>query len=352
MLKILFVGPLKVGSTTLQRMTALKQLGHSVHGIDTWHAPTAGGPLALMDRLLVRAYRFGSPMRPSYRDWVDANGSIISACQNRHWDVLWLEKGVTIDPETLQEVKTRLGQTRIVGYSPDDMMARHNHSRQFIDSLPHYDAFFTTKSYNVEEFKAMGSSAVFFVDNAFDPATHRPVKVSPEDILKIGGGVGFIGSHERARANSMRLLAQSGLEVRIYGGNWVRLKDRTVPGLLIEGKTVIADDYARTICSFGINLHFLRKINRDQQTTRSIEIPACGKLMIAERTQEHLSLFEDGKEAIFFDSDDELLDKTRYYMRHPALCERIGRAAHDRCLRSGYSNQHRLQHMLQTLQNL
>jgi spore maturation protein CgeB len=352
MLKILFVGPLKVGSTTLHRMTALKQLGHSVHGIDTWHAPAAGNPLAVMDRLMVRAYRFGSPIRASYRDWVDANGSILSAYQNRRWDVLWLDKGVTIDPETLREVKTRYGQTRIVGYSPDDMMARHNHSRQFIDGLPHYDAFFTTKSYNVGELKSAGSSAVFFVDNAFDPVTHRPVKVSSEDMRRIGGEVGFVGSYEGARANSIRLLAQSGVAVRIYGDNWQRLKDEKVSGLFIEGKTVIADEYARTICSFDINLHFLRKINRDQQTTRSIEIPACGKPMVAERTQEHLNLFEDGKEAIFFDSDDELLEKTQYYMKHPSICERIGRAGRDRCLRSGYSNQHRLKQMLQTLQTL
>jgi hypothetical protein len=349
---ILFVGPLNKGSTSLQRLNALRGLGYNVRCIATWYAPSLYDPITIRDRIIAKLYRLGSPVRPRYRDWVGANAEILRAFSNQHWDVVWIEKGLTVDVDTINAIKSKCTQTRIVGYSPDDMIGRHNHSRQFLDGLPGYDAYFTTKSYNVKELKDIGCPAVFFVDNAFDPHTHRPVTVSVIEKQTLGGAVGFIGSYERARAESMRKLAQAGVPVRVYGANWTVGGRNRIAVLDIEGKTMIADDYAKVICAFDINLHFLRKLNRDQQTTRSIEIPACAKLMLAERTQEHLALFEDGVEAVFFDSNDELLDKARFYLNHPSVASKIGQAARARCLRSGYSNHHRLQQMLEIVRRL
>ena len=79
------------------------------------------------------------------------------------------------------------------------------------------------------------------------------------------------------------------------------------PNLVIENRPIYGEDYVKGLCATRINLCFLRKINRDLQTDRTMEIPACGAFMLAERTDEHLRLFAEGKEAAHFDSNEELL---------------------------------------------
>ena len=158
--------------------------------------------------------------------------------------------------------------------------------------------------------------------------------------------MGFIGDYEIERAQSIHYLASHGIRVRIWGHRWEKKCKLTDPNMIVEGKSLWGDEYAKAICSFDINLHFLRKINRDLQTTRSIEIPACGAFMLAERTNEHLELFEEGKEAAFFSSNDELLEKVHYFLKYEDERDNIARKGRKKCLKSGYSNHDRIKEML------
>jgi spore maturation protein CgeB len=109
------------------------------------------------------------------------------------------------------------------------------------------------------------------------------------------------------------------------------------------------DDFARACSAFKINLAFLRKLNRDQQTTRSVEIPACGGFMLAERTPEHLRMFAEGEEAEFFSSVEELAAKCRRYIDDSAARESIARRGHERCIRDDYSNAAHIARAFRTL---
>jgi hypothetical protein len=345
--RVLYVGPLAPASTSVQRQHAFEDLGYQVTAIDApypWApgvtAATLGPVRALWERVRCR---LRGP-----RDWSDANRQIIEWMHRVEFDVLWIDKGLTITAATLRAVKSRQPGCRVLGFSPDDMYQRHNQSPQFRAHLPLYDWFFTTKSFGVAELRAIGCPRVAFQDNGYDPCTHRPLTLSAAERARYGGPVGFVGSWEAPRAASVSRLAAAGVPVRVWGNaRWVG-RYQPHPHLQVEAQELHGIDYARALNAFDINLCFLRKLNRDRQTTRSVEIPACGAFMLAERTEEHLRLFREGVEAEFFGSDDELLDKVRYYLDHSDARRRIATAGQERCVRGRYSYSERIRDMLTT----
>ena len=343
-LNILSVGTFSTGSTCLQRLNAMTDLGHNVERIETEF-----GKINKIKYIAIKLsnilYRNGLNLRYGYMDIAGANNSILEYINKFSFDVLWIDKGLRIKPNVLATVRRVSSRTKIIGYSPDDMAARHNQSPYFLECLPLYDVFVTTKSFGVAELCALGCPRVEFCGNAYDPATHRPLPVGAGDRKRFGGPVGFIGAYEKERARSINHLASAGIPVRIWGPGWERCRFQN-PNLHIERASLFGDDYARAICSFDVNLGFLRKINRDLQTTRSIEIPACGGFMLAERTIEHKGLFKESIEAEYFGSDKELIEKTQYYMNREDQRKRIAKSGRERCIRDGYSNQKRLADLL------
>jgi spore maturation protein CgeB len=337
-MKIVYVGPLEHGGTCLQRLRALQHLGHEVFPVDTC-PPEVG----LRER---RLWERGRRRFLGPRDLAQANRAILRLARQEQPQVLWVDKGLTIRPETLAAVARLAPGLMRVSYSPDDMLNPRNHSRCYLAAVPRYDLHVTTKSYNVAEMKTLGATRVLFVDNAYCPFTHRPLEVSEADKERLGGVVGFIGTYEKERAEALLFLARQGIPVKVWG-NWPQRWQHRHPNLRVMGVGLWGDDYARTICSFAINLAFLRKENRDLQTTRSMEIPACGGFMLGERTKEHQRLFREGVEAEFFHSLEELLDKVHYYLAHEDKRQNIAAAGRRRCLEAGYSNPDRLKGILQ-----
>lgn len=325
-------------NTSVHRVSALTELGFDVAVVDSGSLPGSGAA-ALATRLRAWLFRRGLPIHG--RDPGRDAARLLDAARGGEWCLVWLEKALSLGAGALHALREACPGALIVGFSPDDMAALHNQSREFLEALPFYDHFLTTKSHNAGELLAMGCPAVTVVQNGYDPAAFRPMPVSPEDIARLGGEVGFIGTYEDARFEMMSALALAGIPVRVWGSGWESVV-APCPGLVLEKRPLHGDDFAKAVGAFKVNLGFLRKANRDQQTTRSVEIPACGGFMLAERTQEHLALFREGIEADFFASTAELVERCRYYLSHAAIRLDVARAGRERCQASGYSNTHRL----------
>jgi glycosyltransferase involved in cell wall biosynthesis len=346
-LEILYVGA--AYGTASQRRRILGDLGHRPTHVRSGIPDPTEWRYSL-HRAHGRLRLPGSQPRP-FLDSFGANRALRRAVDGRRFDIVWIDRGLAIAPHTLRHLRRACPDAVLVAFSLDDMANPAHQSRRWLAGVPLYDLHVTSKSYNDAELRQMGARRVLVIDNGYDPEIHRPLELSDEDRARYGAGVGFVGHHEAERAEHVLALCRAGLDVRVEGPAWSSLRGAH-PRLTIGAAYLDGLEYAKAVGATAINLGFLRKGNRDVQTTRSIEIPACGAFMLAERTDDHRRLFEEGREAEFFDSFDELLEKCRYYLAHPEERRAIAAAGRQRCLDDDYSYGARLRQVLAEVERI
>lgn len=345
-MKILSIGTFNgLSNTCLHRHWALKKIALVVDEVNTSQSKKT-----LWNRILYHLFlRLRLPIPLPERN--NENHKICKLVDMNTYDVVWIDKGITIKPDTLLYIKKKSPITKIVSYSPDNMALRHNQSLQYLKCVPLYDVHITTKSYILDDLHDLGAKGLYFLPKCYEPTFHYPRNINKSDINRLGSDVGFIGAWEKERCNSILHLVNNGIKVRVWGNKkWLKYRGYN-DNLIIENQGLFSDDYPKAFKAFKISLCFLRKMNYDQQTSRTMEIPACGGFMMAERTDEHMTLFTEGKEAEFFSSNEELLEKCRYYLDHEE--ERLAIAINGtlRCKTSDYSNEGMVKRVLQICTN-
>ncbi len=341
-MKILYVGSLSDQGNSAGRCWALEALGHRVFALEAFPRGALSRRTNIVNRL---SWLAGRP-----KDVGGANGKLLALARSEQPDVVWVDKGVMIRRDTLQAVRRSVQNVALAHFNPDDPFGPgwRRGWRTFLEAVPEYDCHFVSRAANVTEYEQRGARRVVhdLPGWGFDSRIHRPYDLDAQTRAQFGCDVGFIGAFEVPRASMLLALAQAGIGARIWGP-WPRKFWHA--RLHIETQPLFGEAYGKAISSFKIALCFLRKYNRDGHTVRSTEIPACGTLMLAERTEDHLALFEEGKEAAFFSSTEELVDKVRYYLDHDADRTRLAAAGRERCLQSGYSNEALMKKRIATL---
>lgn len=337
-MRVLYLGPVWRGSNAQSFRSAFESLGHDVVAVDT-HAPLDFYGRSVGWRIVSRLNRgplgrHTEAIRETVRDAVrSTRPELVFACKALHFDGGFVEE------------MRRASGALLVHWHPDDYRNPICTSTAFQSAIPAYDVCVTPKSFNVEDLRVDGARRVEFVPYAYDPAVHRPVSPRPGPPVEAC----FVGGWEPDRASYLERAAAAGVDLEVWGAYWQRL-DRASPlRPACKFEEVFAEDMARVFSSSMLTLGFLRKVNRDRHTARTFEIPASGGVMLAERTDEQQSFFEEGKEALYFDSADEMVATICEYVRRPDDLARIRAAALARCERDRYSYAGRLDGLLRRI---
>lgn len=350
-MKILFLGQIGEGQTSLMRMKALRRLSHEVVGVDTIESWTQA---SWFDRQWQRRLQIGPVI-----DTI--NSKVLAAARQFQPDLIWAEKQEYLRVETLVTLR-KLG-AKLVHFTPDPYFYLNwKRTRLMDEAMKEFDLLVYCKSYERADYEALGKPLVYMPLGYCDEI-HRPL---PSNDPRWHCPLGFLGGWEPRREQMLAPLAGAGLGLKIWGGYWdflsdgrwtlrrklildqlaggeaYRIKRNEKLAGCLQGGEVYGDDYARALTGAKIGLGFLRKVCPDQHTTRSFEIPACGSLLLADRTEEHRQFFEEGREAEFFSNEAELADKVKFYTTHEGARARVAAAGRQRCLDGRYAYVHRM----------
>jgi spore maturation protein CgeB len=358
-MKILYLGEIGPGQTARMRMRALERLGHSIMGV---HTLEPWKRAAWATRQLQRRIHRGSVIE-------EINITILRAARQFKPNLVWADKQQYLRAETIQDLR-KIGATT-VHFTPDPYFALDwKRTRLMDEAMQAFDTLVYCKSYERPQYEALGKPVVYMPLGYCDEI-HRPL---PSDDARWKCAVGFLGGWEPRREQLLHAVTAAGIDLKIWGGYWDFLRDgrwtlrrqiilRQLAGKETfrfhrdehlsrahQGGEVYADDYARALTGSSIGLGFLRKVCPDQHTTRTFEIPACGSMLLADRTEEHQQFFEEGKEAEFFDSVDELIEKTKFYSNNETARKWVADRGYRRCREGGYSYISRLRSALEGIE--
>ena len=218
----------------------------------------------------------------------------------QNYDVGWVDSGQMVGPRVVAALRKHA--RHLVNYNHDDPTGARDGRAwgSFKRAAPLYDLLVTVRPETEAELKELGARQVLRVWRSYDEVDHRPRDITPDDQVRWGSEVVFVGTWMPERGAFMAELVRRGVPLAIYGDFWPKADEWPELRAAWRGPAVYGDDYAKAIQCSKIALGLLSKENRDRHTTRSAEIPALGGLLCAERTDEHMQLFVEGKEAVLW----------------------------------------------------
>lgn len=259
------------------------------------------------------------------------NRDVVATARSFRPDTIFVYRGTHLTAATIRKLREEFPAAVLVGYNNDDPFAQGHPFwlwRHFLAAVPEYDLMLAYRHHNLDDFRRIGAREVGLLRSWFIPERNYPVQLTMEERSRFGCDVVFAGHYEDdGRLQDLEAVVQAGFHFRLFGPEWERAVASS-PDLCrcAPVEPVRGEDYNRALCGAKIALCFLSTLNRDTYTRRCFEIPATGTFMLAQYSDDLASLYQEGEEAEFFRSREELLEKLRYYLHDEEARQRVAAA--------------------------
>lgn len=335
-MRILYLG--SAAGTSLDRAEAYRRLGHEVLHVDPRRLLPASH---WVDRL---TFRLGGGVWSGWMQRVLAR-----RLAGERFDLCHVNSGEHVTPGVIRVLRRHC--PLVVNYNNDDPLGTRD-GRQFAAyraAVPHYDLLVVVREPNVAEARSLGARRVLRLRLSADEVWSRPLEVSAAECAQWASEVSFVGTWMPERGPFLCELLRLGVPLTIRGSHWHKAPEWPLLQRACRGGEVLRRDYALAIQCAKINLGLLSKGNRDAHTRRSLEVPALGSLLCAERTGEHLAMYCEGDEAVFWSDAAECARLCQELLADEPRRAAIAAAGQRRLHANGDFNEPLLGAILQTL---
>ena len=328
---VLLIGngaPGQIGGSLAKALAARGCRFHVIDEAQAFAPPARYLPLRALDRATRRQFEI---RRYNHR--------ILTAAREFQPDVVLVVQGYHVWARTLRHLRDQTRAT-LVCYSTDNPLVPGRLRRNVFAAIPEYDVYASPRRSTLAALAARGCRMPVHVRFAYDPAVHFPER--PANAAAWASDVVFVGGWDFDRLRWFDPLSRDGdVDLRLYGRGWP-----DTPLRRHAGGEVFGQSFRHAMAGAKVAPCLVRASNDDGHSMRTFEIPACGAFMLAERTDEHLELFEDDVHAAYCTTPEELRDKARFYFANESARVRIANAAHQLVTGRGHTYGDRLDQML------
>jgi spore maturation protein CgeB len=325
-MKILCIGPIWRGSNAGGLFKAIARAGVLIEVVDEFYSIPLS-PSTFLSKVVSKI------TRPIFIK--DYNKAILEAFQKSTPDFILVYKGAFIFPKTLNYFKTK--NIPLYNFYPD--VSIHTHGSLLKDSMKLYDKIFTTKSFGKNDYiQQLGIDQVIFIPHGFDPEIHRPIPYRniPTSFFC---DVSFIGTYSPKKEQILVNIVQRlpSINLKIWGTQWEKSKNLILKSK-IQDQGIFGDLYAAAINASKINLGILSErvggaSSGDLITSRTFHIPGAGGFLLHEKNEESTRYFQEGIEADFFETVDDLVEKITFYLNDEPKRQQVRKAGCERAHR-------------------
>ena len=254
------------------------------------------------------------------------NRDLTNLCRQEKPDLLFINKGMIINRETLKEMKM-MGIKTANWFQENAYQEVYNN--WFLNNYQNYDYLFTNDTRLFNDFFNKSATKFYYIPTAVDPDYYKPKSLIREEKIKYSCDVCFVGAFDDKRERILSKIDEiKGINLKIFGWKGWR---KSVLASLYHGPLDVEQMAKLYSCAkICLNMHVEPITNC--ANLKTFEIPAAGGFQISDYRKDISGLFERGKEIEIFKNEDQLRSKIKFYLNNEDLRKNIALAGQRKAL--------------------
>lgn len=269
--------------------------------------------------------------------------------KNHSPDILWFEWPKEYGVSFFKKLKRIVPESIYISFQDDNPWGKRNYDywswTNYFKVLPFFDVNLVKRYSDIKNIKQLGGKETYMWEHGMYSPLFNILKVPTSKKYSVS----FIGTCMDEREALIGYLLDNGLEVHVFGNQWYKKSNlpSKYPNNFHSAVEGIA--YSDVIKNSLICLGLVSDSNQDEWTMRSFEVPACGTLLVAQRTYTHEKLFGEFGVETLFSSREECLLLLKKFSENKDYAKKIANQIHKRYIENEWNLESQMKKFIDSL---